>query len=270
MKFFKRKAPPTLAVVSDSTPQSTAAAIPKDVELETEVALLQTQLTTLEEEGRALTEQLQEIGSLAAGLKIRVSEGDVNAHASLDSLGRQELVISRRRDGLEARTAELRQELEPKMVRAATLAQEAAMERNRIRRQRELDEARETSMRLVQEVLEGWRVTCAKAYELAQILDGGMQSGDAEERANFCALNSKLMSVIFSASLEPTNEHWAEKRRDLFHNLQVRPARPSRPKCVAVEEAPSVEDRKVTGLAWSRPSEPHPATPLTLPVSRAV
>jgi hypothetical protein len=272
MKFlddiFKRKVP-VLAVVSDST-QSTARPREEWEMLQDEIDAEQSQLAQLEADAHQAGAELAEIAGTAANLKIELSAGSPSASTALDALESRQRAAERRHQGLGLRIATLCAGIEPKKRRAASLA----LLRDAMRQDQVVSDLTARASAMTAEVLHHWRASCAVGYDLMVMLDsaiGGLVPLDEEHKRQLLVLNTMIGKAFLAASCAQANEHWQFARPDSFHNLKVIPGKPRDGirTAPAVAGTASVEDREVSGLAWSHPGQPHPPVPRTLPRSIA-
>jgi chromosome segregation ATPase len=260
--ILRRKAP--LAVVS------TAAPVEADelTELQSEIEQHRAALAGLEEEARAADSKLGGVAHLATALKVRLSEGDTDATAALDTLEREELGIRRTHDGLMVRIQAMQREIAPLVTRASELAQA----RDAIRQDEVLKHLTARTETMTAEIISHWRAACATSYDLIEMLDGAMNGHvplDEEHRRQARVLNVSVGRAMLQATLSHVNERFNFARPEVFHNLKIVPARrrgeePAPAPAPAVGE-PKTEEVAASGLIWSHPGESHPPTPRTLP-----
>jgi chromosome segregation ATPase len=259
MKFLddilKRKARPALAVASTAAPVERTEL----EELQSEIAQHHVALAGLEDESRAADSNLGEIAHLASALKVRVSEGDANATAALDTLEREELGIRRAHDGLSVRIQAMQREIAPKVARASELAQA----QDAVRQDETLKDLTVRTEKMVRQIIANWHEACRVGYDLMEMLDGSMSGRhvalDEEHKRQIQVLNMTVGKAMLQASLSHVNERFSFARPEAFHNLKIVPARRRDEPAPAVAEAVSTPERKAaSGLVWGHPGEPHP------------
>jgi hypothetical protein len=268
MKFLgdilRRKSP--LAVV---TPAAVPIEADELTELQSEIEQHRAALAGLEEEARAADSKLGGVAHLASALKVRLSEGDADATAALDTLEREELGIRRTHDGLTVRIQAMQRDIAPLVTRASELAQA----RDAIRQDEVLKHLTVRTERLTAEIISHWRAACATSYDLIEMLDGAMNGHvplDEAHRREARVLNVSVGRAMLQATLSHVNERFSFARPEVFHNLKIVPARRRGEEPAPAQPAPAVGEAKteeiaVTGLQYSHPGAPHPPVPRTLP-----
>ena len=166
--FLQRKTPELAIVVPVPVTQQEPSTAPGELEtLQDAINLHSARLSSMEEENRILGEQLGEVAHLSARLKIQVSEGATNAHAVLDTLSREEVVIGRQRAGLDSRIAELRRELAPLLARGAELS----LLRDQTRQDEFVAQLNARVMAMTDNLLRDWRAICENAFDMMESLE---------------------------------------------------------------------------------------------------
>jgi hypothetical protein len=226
MKFLehilRRKAAP-MAPIELVKPTSVLDSLP---ELQDSIAMRQSRLAAMQAEAAEMGAQLGEVSTLSSMLKVRLSEGDVEAGAQLDALEREQQGISRRQDGLRLRIISLQSELAP-LVRQAS---ELACQLDQSRQDHLVNEAAKRTDELIEEILSNWTRSCEAAFELMTLLDGRMAGEvrlDDEHRREIFALNTVVGERLQKAALVHVNQQAAFQfaRSEVFRRLRIIPAK---------------------------------------------
>lgn len=198
-------------------------------ELQSVIDMRSAQLHMIEAEVGAADSQLAEIAGLAANLKINLSEGDLSATASLDSLEREETAIRRVREGTLSRIATLQAELAPLNARAVQLARD----RERRRQDDLVADAKNRAEEQFNELSGLWLRTCCAAFDLMNTLAGPAPGGlDPEHLAAFRAIRNHAEAQLQQLRLSLVNEQWHVREPGRF-DLRIVPAIPVRPREIA-------------------------------------
>jgi len=226
MQFpWTKKTAPALSVAPAGAPQTVHAPCDELEILQTEITLDQSVLSGLEAEAREAGNQLAELGQRTSQLKVKISEGSLNASMELDALENEQRASTRRHEGLRLRIETLQTAIAPKLRRGAELAQEA----DAIRQNEIVSDLTAKAGCMTAELLENWRHACAVGYDLMTLLNEGMSGQiplDEEHKRQILGVNLNVSKALLHASLEHVNAHWAFARPDGFHSLKVLPGRP--------------------------------------------
>jgi DNA repair exonuclease SbcCD ATPase subunit len=225
MQFpWTRKAPAALSVVAVPAPQTAPDERDELASLQREIEAQQAELSDLEQEAREIGSQLAEGAQLASQLKIKISEGNVDANTALDSLEREQRAIERRHEGLRLRISTLQAVIQPKIRRASELAQVA----DGARQDEILSEITAKAETMTDELLQNWRNACALGYDLMAMLDtamGGHVPLDEEHKRQVLVVNVNIGKRLLAASIAQANERWIFARSESFHSLKVIPGK---------------------------------------------
>jgi hypothetical protein len=195
-------------------------------ELQDVITMQSAKVSAMQDEAAQLANHLVEIGQLASALKVRVSEGDGAAVTELDALESEQRAIERRREGLVMRIATSSAELAP-LVRQANAM---AAERDFLRQENVVKQIAIEKDRLIAEILASWERSCEAAYDLMNLLDGGMSGAqrlDEEHRRTVFSMNTSVGQKLQDAALVHVNEQhqFMFARSEVFARMKIIPAK---------------------------------------------
>jgi hypothetical protein len=195
-------------------------------QLQLEITMQQAKISAMQEEAAGLANHIVEIAQLASALKIRVSEGDGAAVVQLDALEIEQRSIERRREGLSLRLVTSNAEMQP-LVRQANAM---AAERDFLRQEDLVKQIAIEKDRLIAEILASWERSCEAAYDLMNLLDGGMSGAqrlDEEHRRTVFSMNTSVGERLQAAALVHVNlqHQFVFARSEVFARMKIIPAK---------------------------------------------